>query len=210
MIKVLLQGGPLVLVLLALGAIGLLVFLERLLHLHRAKIRSEDFLEGLFRNLQYGHVEEGLKICDETPGPVAYLGKTAILHRDNEPEAFKRALDNAGRAEISRMERRLAVLATTAQLSPLIGLLGTVLGLVRALLVMNQRGPLVQFADLSGWLMQALVTTALGLLVAIPAYGGYNLLVNKVEKIVLDMERAASEITAFFQSAKARPGGSRE
>jgi biopolymer transport protein ExbB len=137
---------------------------------------------------------------------VAFLAKTAILHRDNDPEAFKRAMDNAGRAEISRMERRLVILATTAQVAPLLGLLGTVLGMVRALLVMNQQGPLVQSADLSGWLMQALVTTALGLIVAIPAYGGYNFLINKVEKIVLDMERAASEITAFLQAAKIRKG----
>lgn len=204
MIEVLKEGGPLVWVLLLVGATGLLVFLERLLHLHRAKIRSEDFLQGLFRNLEYGHVEEALRVCEETPGPVAYLAKTAILHRDNDPEAFKRALDNGGRVEISRMERRLLILASTAQVAPLLGLLGTVLGLVRALLIMRQRGPLVQFADLSGWLMQALVTTALGLMVAIPAYGGYNFLINKVEKIVLDMERAASEITAFFRSPRAR------
>ncbi len=206
MMQVWLQGGPLVWVMLAIGAIGLFVFLERLFHLHRAKIRSEDFLQGLFRNLEYGHVEEGLKICDETAGPVAYLAKTAILHRDNEPDAFKRAMDNAGRSEISRMERRLVILATTAQVAPLLGLLGTVLGMIRALLVMNQQGPLVQSADLSGWLMQALVTTALGLMVAIPAYGGYNFLINKVEKIVLDMERAASEITAFLQAARMRKG----
>ncbi len=199
--SVLMQGGPLVVVLLAVGATGLLVFLERALHLHRAKIRSEDFLQGLFRNLEYRHVDEALKVCEETPGPVAYLAKTAILHRDNEPEAFKRAMDNAGRSEISRMERRLALLAATAQVAPLLGLLGTVLGMVRALLLMKQQGPLVQSADLAGWLMQALVTTALGLIVAIPAYGGYTFLVNKVEKIVLDMERAASEITAFLQAA---------
>ena len=204
-----LQGGPLVWVLLAVGVTGLLVFLERLLHLHRAKIRSEDFLQGLFRNLEYGHVDESLKICDETPGPVAFLAKTAILHRDSDSEAFKRAMDNAGRAEISRMERRLVIIATTAQVAPLLGLLGTVLGLVRALLLMNQQSPLVQFSDVSGWLMQALVTTALGLMVAIPAYGGYNFLINKVEKIVLDMERAASEITAFLQAARARQGAAR-
>lgn len=209
MMDVLRQGGPLVWVLLVVGLVGLLVFLERLLHLHRAKIRSEDFLQGLFRNLEYGHVEDALRVCEETPGPVAYLAKTAILHRDHDPETFKRALDNGGRAEISRMERRLLILATTAQVAPLIGLLGTVLGMVRALLIMNQRGPLVQFSDLSGWLMQALVTTALGLMVAVPAYGGYNFLINKVEKIVLDMERASSEITAFIQARRVPPAGGR-
>lgn len=206
MTEVLMQGGPLVWVLLAVGLTGLLVFLERVLHLHRAKIRSEDFLQGLFRNLEYGHVEEALKVCDETPGPVAYLAKTAILHRNNDSEAFKRAMDNAGRSEISRMERRLVILATTAQVAPLIGLLGTVLGMVRALLVMNRQGPLVQSSDLSGLLMQALITTALGLIVAIPAYGGYNFLVNKMEKIVLDMERSASEITAFLQANRSKKG----
>ena len=200
------QGGPVIVALAAVGLLGLMVFLERALHLHRAKILSEDFLQGLFRNLEYGHVDEALKVCDETPGPVAYLAKTAILHRASAPEAFQKAIDNAGRAEISRLERRLVLLAATAQLAPLLGLLGTVLGLVRALLVMHQKGPLIHFGDLSGWLMQALLTTALGLMVAIPAYGGYIFLANKVEKIALDMERAASEITAFLQSRSFRKG----
>jgi biopolymer transport protein ExbB len=90
-----------------------------------------------------------------------------------------------------------------AQTAPLLGLLGTVVGMIRAALVMQQKGPLVQQSDLMGGLLQALVTTAAGLTVAIPCYIAFNFLVGRVEKIVLDMERAASDILGFLTSGTA-------
>ncbi len=200
MMQLILNGGPLMGLLLAVGAVGLLVFLERLWHLHRARIRYEDFLQGLFRNLEQQDIQEALTICEETPGPVAYLAKVAILHRRHSLPELKEALDNAGHSEISRMERRLSLLATVAQLAPLIGLLGTVTAMIQALWNFESRGPLVHFQDLSVWLMQALATTAMGLLIAIVAHAGYVFLANKVQKIVLDMERAASELSAFLRT----------
>jgi len=200
MMQLILNGGPLMAILVAVGIFGLVVFLERLWHLHRARIRYEDFLQGLFRNLEQGDIEEALTICEETPGPVAFLARVAILHRQRPRAELQESLDNAGRSEISRMERRLSLLATVAQLSPLIGLLGTVTAMIQALWTIQSRGPLVHAGDLAGWLMQALATTAVGLFLAIVAHGGYVFLANKVEKIVLDMERAASEIAAFLHN----------
>jgi biopolymer transport protein ExbB len=203
MLELLRQGGIVMGLILASGLAAFLVFWERVLHLHRARIRSEDFLQGIRNNLSRGNVQEAVAICDETPGPVAYLVKTAILHRSGGKESIRTAMDNAGRSEISRMERRLVVLATVAQTAPLLGLLGTVVGMIRAALVMQQKGPLVQQSDLMGGLLQALVTTAAGLTVAIPCYIAFNFLVGRVEKIVLDMERAASDILGFLTSGTA-------
>ena len=93
------------------------------------------------------------------------------------------------------------VLATVAQTAPLLGLLGTVLGMIRAIQVMKQPGALVPSDALMGGLLQALVSTAVGLAVAIPCYVAFNFLVGRVEKIVLDMERAASDILGFLTSA---------
>jgi biopolymer transport protein ExbB len=200
MFELLRQGGLVAGIIVASGLLALFVFLERVLHLHRARIRSEDFLLGISNNLRHGNITEAMTICDETPGPVAYIVKTAIMHRNADKEGIRSAMDNAGRTEISRMERRLVVLATVAQTAPLFGLLGTVLGLIRSLLVMKQQAPLMQSADVVGGLMQALVTTAAGLAVAVPCYVAFSFLVGKVEKIVLDMERAASEILGFLTS----------
>jgi biopolymer transport protein ExbB len=199
------DGGPVFWVIMASGLVALGVFIERSLHLPRARIRFEDFLKGIFNILNRRNIEEALAICDETPGPVAFVVRTAILNRTAERETLRRTLHDAGQAEVSRMERRLVVLATVAQLAPLMGLLGTVLGLVEFLLVMQAEAPLVQTADLMGGMMQALITTAAGLMVAIPCHAAFNMLVLKIDRLVLDMERVSGEIVAFLDRLREAP-----
>jgi len=185
----------------ACGIVAFVVFIERGLHLHRARIKSDDFLRGIFNILGRKNIQEALSICDETPGPVAYLVKTAILHRDDPKEAIRNAVDGASLAELSRMERRLVVIATVAHIAPLLGLLGTVLAMVQGLLVLQEQARLIQSVHISQILMQALICTAAGLTVAIPCYAAFNLLVVKIDRIVLDMEKAATEIVAFLTGA---------
>jgi len=200
------QGGLVAWIIVACGLMAFVVFVERLLHLHRARIKAEDFMAGICNNLRRGNVTEAMTICDETPGPVAGIVRAAILHRNGDKEAIRSAIDNAGRTEIARMERRLAILATVAQVAPLFGLLGTVVAMIGSLQIMRAQGPLVQASDYMAGLMQALVTTAAGLAVAIPCYVAFNLLVGKVEKIVIDMERAASDIQAFLAGGASNRG----
>ncbi|MDD4871059.1 MAG: MotA/TolQ/ExbB proton channel family protein [Kiritimatiellae bacterium] len=195
------ESGPVGWVIIACGIVAFIVFVERGLHLHRARIKADDFLKGIFNILGRKNIPEALMICDETPGPVAYLVKTAILHRDESRDAIRSAVDDASMAEISRMERRLVVIATVAQIAPLLGLLGTVLAMVQGLLVMQQQTRLIQSVDIMGLLMQALICTGFGLTTSIPCYAAFNLLVVKIDRIVLDMERAASGIVAFLTGA---------
>ena len=148
------------------------------------------------------NVTEALTICEETPGPVASIVRTAILNRAEVKDDLRQSVHDASLAEVSRMERRLVVVATIAQVAPLLGLLGTVLGLVEFLLVMDAQVPLVQSADMLGGLLRALVTTAAGLMVAVPCYAMFNLLVIKIDRIVLDMERAGSDIVAFLAGSR--------
>jgi biopolymer transport protein ExbB len=192
------QGGPALYVIVGAGLLAFIVFIERSLHLHRARIRADDFLKGIQNILRRKNVEEALTICDDTPGPVAYLVKTAILQRNERKESLRTALEEARLAEISRMERRLVVIATVAQLAPLLGLLGTVLGMVDAVLAMYSEAPLIQSADVLAGAVRALVCTAAGLTVAIPCYAAFNLLVVKIDRIVLDMDRTVLEIVAFL------------
>ncbi len=188
------NGGPMLWVILLVSAIGVVVFLERFLHCHRAQINSTEFLNGVRTVLKRDNVVEALSICDATPGPVARLVKVAILNRDHGRERVREALEEAGLTEVPRLEEKLNLLATIAQLSPLLGLLGTVLGFIGTFYSMHDPGLHAPVSLLSKGVWQALVCTAAGLAVAIPAHAGYNYLVSRVNSIVLDMERAATEI----------------
>src|SRR5690242_19976545 len=188
------HGGPMMYLLLLVSAVAAVVFIERLLHCHRAQINSVEFLNGVRNVLKRQNVVEAISICDATPGPVARLVKTAILNRDNGRERVREALEEAGLAEVPRLEEKLNLLATIAQLAPLLGLLGTVLGFIQTFYAMQQKGLNAHVSDLSNGIWQALICAAAGLAVAIPAHAGYNYLVSRVHSIVLDMERAATEI----------------
>ena len=188
------HGGPVLWLILLSSAVAVVVFLERFLHCHRAQINSTEFINGVRTVLKRENVVEAISICDATPGPVARLVKVAILNRDYGRERVREALEEAGLAEVPRLEEKLNLLATIAQLAPLLGLLGTVLGFIQTFMRMQAAGLHAQVSQLSTGIWQALICAAAGLAVAIPAHAGYNYLVSRVNSIVLDMERAATEI----------------
>lgn len=193
------NGGPVIWLLLACGLLTFLVFVERLFNLHRAQIAADDFLKGVYNILNRDNTVEAAAICEEAPGPVARLALAAVLHHDDTLENIGRAIEAAGLEEIPRMERGLGWLATLARITPLIGLFGTVHGMMKMLQAANRNAPLVQSADLTGGLWLALQATALSLIIAIMAYASYNLLVSRVESILLDMERSASALMNFMR-----------
>lgn len=195
----LIHGGPVIWLLLACGLFTFLVFAERLFNLHRAQIAADDFLKGVYTILNRDNTVEAATICEEAPGPVARLALAAVLHHDDTLENIGKAIEAAGLEEIPRMERGLGWLATLARITPLIGLLGTVQGMMKMLLAANRNAPLVQSADLTGGLWLALESTALSFVIAILAYASYNLLVSRVESILLDMERSASALMNFMR-----------
>jgi biopolymer transport protein ExbB len=194
MANLLANGGATLWVILLAGAVGMVVFIERYLHCHRAQINSTEFLNGVRTVLKRDNVVEALSICDATPGPVSRLVKTAILTRDQGRDRVKEAIEEAGLIEVPRLEEKLNLLATIVQLAPLLGLLGTVLGFMRVFDTLKTGGPTAHIGMLSDGIWSAMICAAAGLAVAIPMHAGYNYLVSRVNSIVLDMERAASEI----------------
>ena len=200
------NGGPVLWLLLLVSAVGVAVFIERFLHCHRAQINSTEFLNGVRTVLKRNNVVEALSICDATPGPVARLVKTAILNRDHGRERVREALEEAGLVEVPRLEEKLNLLATIAQLAPLLGLLGTVLGFMQTFYQMQEAGLTTPVVRLSDGVWRALVCAAAGLAVTIPAHAGYNYLVSRVNSIVLEMERAATEIVQIVtEGVKPQP-----
>jgi biopolymer transport protein ExbB len=192
--EVMKQGGPMMYVLLAVSAVALSVFVERLLHYHRAQINSAEFLNGVRNVLKRENVVEAISICDATPGPVARLVKIAILNRETGRDGVREALEEAGLLEVPRLEDKLNLLATIAQIAPIMGLLGTVLGFMNVFSDIQAQGLNAHSPRLAGGIWEALVCTAFGLAIAIPSYAGYNYLVSRVNSIVLDMEKASTEI----------------
>ena len=146
---------------LALGLAALFVFLERLLTLHRSRIDETDLLSGIFNNLKRGNHLEAIQICDETPGPVAHIVGEAIRHRDLPRADLVSVLHSEGLSEISRMERRLSALSIIAQTTPFLGLLGTLLPLLGAVLKALNDAPFVQSAGFLAALRPALTTGGL-------------------------------------------------
>jgi len=204
--KLLTLGGPMAWILIFTSAVALAVFLERMLHYHRAQINSLEFLDGVRNVLRQGNVVEGLSICDATPGPVARLVKAALLSRERGREGVREALEEAGMQEVPKLEEKLNVIATVAQIAPLMGLLGTALGFIDIFEVMELNGQYAHASLMAGGVWKALIATALGLAVAIPCYIGYNYLVSRVNQIVLDMERASNEIVNLVLDPNPRSG----
>jgi biopolymer transport protein ExbB len=184
----------------ATSAVAMAVFLERLLQYHREQINSSEFLNGVRNVLKRDNVVEAVAICDATPGPAARLVKVAILNRERGREAVREALEDAGSWEVPRLEQKLNLLATIAQIAPLMGLLGTVLGFMHVFQKIQDAGLNAPVSQLTQGVWQALICTAAGLAVAIPSYAGYNYLVGRVNAIVLDMEQVSGEILNIVAS----------
>ena len=190
-------GGPVFWILTLLGAASVFVFFSRLLNLRRAQIDYRDFIRGVANVLDQGNPEEALAICDETAAPVARIVAAAVRHRDGSARVLRETVDTTGRAEVARLERRLALLAIIAQAAPLLGLLGTVLGMTRVLLALNTES-LVTRADLLGGAAQSLAAAAAGLVVAISVQVMYGMLHVRLDRLAVDLEAAASEILGIL------------
>lgn len=180
--------------LLILSGVAITVFIERALYCHRSQINSSEFLNGVRTVLKRDNIVEALSICDATPGPVARLVRTAIVNREKGKEGIREALEDAGLVEVPRLEAKLSLLATVAQIAPLLGLLGTVLGFIAVFYQLQDAGLNAHIGQLSKGVWQALISAGAGIAVAIPTHVGYNYLVSRVNSIVLDMERSATEI----------------
>lgn len=192
------EGGPVFAATLGLGAVAFAVFVERLVTLHRARIRFSDFLAGVFNILSKGKVREALAICDETAGPVARLAHTAIMRRGDPPENLRLAMENSGKSEIARMERRLRLISAIMHIAPLMGLLGCALGGLRTVRTLQADGQLVQTLDLTAGVSSALLCAAAGLAVTILSFAMSAIVAARIDRIILDMCQAADDILAFL------------
>lgn len=200
------KGGWVLWMILVTGAVGVAVFIERLLHYHRAQINSTEFLNGVRNVIKRDNIVEAVSICDATPGPVARMVKVAILHREGGKEGMREALDEAGLIEVPRLEEKLGALATIAQIAPLMGLFGAVLGFVKVFWQMQVSGMPLQPTEFAAGMWQGLICLGAGIAVAVPTYVAHNFLVSRLNEVLLDMEKSSTEIIRLLGD---RGGGHR-
>ncbi|RME67577.1 MAG: MotA/TolQ/ExbB proton channel family protein [Verrucomicrobia bacterium] len=191
-------GGPIMWALLVLSAVGLALFVERALYLHRGQIRSTEFLEGIKNIVRKRRVVEALTVAEETPGPVAAVVKAGLLHHAESEERIRFAMTQAALVEIPVLERRVGSLAAIAQAAPVLGLLGTVVGLIGAFQKFEAGGSYVSADVLAGGFWQALLTTAAGLAIGVAARLAHHFLSSRVRALVHDMEWVGNELLQFL------------
>lgn len=199
--QVFLAGGPIMWPIVLCSVLALTLILEKFWYLHKIKINAQELLSDILDKIKQHQIKEALQSCDNVKSPVSHILKAGILKYDRPRSQIKEAIEDASLYEIPKLEKNLPVLATIAHISPLLGLLGTVTGMVRCFQVIQAKSggfnP-VSPVDLSGGIWEALLTTLAGLLVAIPTYVAYNYLVSRINNFILEMEKAATELINFL------------
>ena len=199
------KGGPMMYLIILASILALGVVIERIYHLSRARIDSNKFMDDVTNILKRNKIIEAIEMCNATPGPIAHIIKAGILKHDRSKTEIKEAVEEAAGLEIPRLERHLPVLATIAHITPLLGLLGTVTGMIRSFQVIQGKALAaapVNPGDLAGGIWEALLATVAGLAVAIPTYVAYNYLTSSVDTLVYDMETSATDLVNLLSSKR--------
>ncbi|MCH5330840.1 MAG: MotA/TolQ/ExbB proton channel family protein [Alistipes sp.] len=182
------NGGWLMWVLLVLGGLTIFIFVERFVAIRKASGLDINFMNRIRDYISEGNIEAAIDLCKKTDRPVARMVEKGIERLGRPMSDVQTAIENVANLEVSKLENGLPFLATIAGGAPMIGFLGTVIGMVRTFMDMAAGGGVVDMAVLSNGMYIAMVTTVGGLIVGIPAYFGYNYLVARIEKLVFRME----------------------
>ncbi len=198
MLSLLSKGGVVMYFILFLSLVAAAIILERLLYFRKIKIDEEKFIGHLKSAIEKKHFEEALNICENNRSPLSNLMKVGIEHRRYGKREIKESIMGAANMEIPVLERYLTSLGTIAHISPLLGLLGTVTGNIKAFGVLGRFGSVSDPSLLASGISEALLTTAAGIIVSIPAIAFYNYLVAKVNHIIISLENRVNEMVLFL------------
>ncbi len=204
----LLQGGWVMLAIILSSVIAVAVFVERVLYLYSVSknahiIRKE--MQERFRGLKVG---EAISICDSHPGTASNIIKSGLIMAARSREEMERAMDDVAKAELPKLHKNLTILATIVNVSTLLGLLGTVLGMITSTSVLASQG-LGNPQELIGGIAQALVTTAAGLIVSIPSLVAYNYLMSHADGIIIMIETTATDLVKVLKPSTVSGLGSK-
>lgn len=182
-------------VILLCSIVSFTIFIERLIQLRKSEVDTNQFILLMRKNIKDGNIIEAIRECENIGGTIANIVKAGLTKHNRGKEQIESAMEISGLIEIARLEKNAKILSIIAHISPLIGLLGTVLGFIQAFSEMRLSGLVDISATRLGEAMEyALVTTAAGLVVAIPSVIAYNYIVSRIEGFVLEMQTTSAEI----------------
>lgn len=187
------QGGNFMHALLLASVIGIVFIIERLVTLARARVNIRKLMNDVLVTMRAEGIDGAMKVCERTRGPIAAVLHSGLLRAGRGPDAVKEAIETAGSIETSFLERGLVAIATVAQVAPLLGFLGTVSGMISAFAAIASAEQVSAKVVASG-IEEALITTATGLIIAIPASIGHSFFVSQIDRFVLEMEEASAEL----------------
>ncbi len=187
------KGGWIILILAAFSVIAIYIFIERFLIINQASKEDTNFMNHIRDFIHEGKIDAALALCRKTQNPSSRMIEKGLLRIGKPLNDINAAIENVGKLEVSRLEKNIAGLATIAGAGPMLGFLGTVIGMIRAFYDMSMAGNNIDIALLSTGIYQAMITTVAGLIVGIIAFICYNILVARVEKLVFKLEARATE-----------------
>jgi len=193
-LQIILKGGVMMIPIVLCSIIALAILIERLIALKKIQINTRTFVLQVKNMLLRNRIQEAMMLCKETPGPIAAITKAGLVKHNRPRQEIKDTVESAAKTQIYHLEKYLGVLGTIAAVAPLIGFLGTVTGMIRAFMEIQARGGNVDAGVLAGGIWEALITTAAGLTVGIPALIFYNWLQAKVERHVFEMGESSTEL----------------
>lgn len=179
--------------------VAVYIFIERFLAVQRALKGKSDFMNQINTFVTEGKLDAAKQLCQSTDNPIARMVEKGLNRIGKPMKDITTSIENVGKLEISKLERRLTMLATISGVAPMLGFLGTVLGMVKVFQNMSKESTF-EIASLSGGIMEAMITTVGGLIVGIIAYMAYNYLVSKVEKVIHNMEGASLEFLDILEA----------
>lgn len=187
------KGGWLMVPIVLLSILAVYIFFERFFAINKAAKLDVNFMNRIKDYIHEGKLDSALALCQSTDSPTARMIEKGVNRIGRPLNDVSTAIENIGKLEIYKLEKGLPLLATVAGGAPMIGFLGTVMGMVRAFYDMSHSGNNIDVSKLSGGIYIALVTTVAGLIVGVIAYFAYNILVSRVEKVVYQLEAATTE-----------------
>lgn len=196
------KGGRFMWGLLALSIVGVAVIIERAITLQKAKADVRSLMEKVVGALKKGKLEDAIEICAETRGPIPQILHAGLRQAKKGTVAVEKAIETAGIIEMSFLERGLIILATVANVAPLLGFLGTVSGMIAAFEAIAQAEQVSAKLVASG-ISEALITTMSGLTIAIPVQIAHNLFVQRIDRFVVEMEDSAAELVDTLATLEA-------
>jgi len=196
------QGGPLVWVLMALAFVGTVAVIERLFFFHRVRINVGDLLVGLAHHVRRRSFAEALHEAARAPGPVGRVAHAALLRYYLERTDLRDVTREAAQLEVPRIEKNIRVILGTALLAPLVGMLGTLLGMLDTFQRVSEQGGFTGPAELSAGVFSALITSVIGLTVAVPLYLFYLYFLGRAKRLVHRLERAGIEMVHMIADAR--------